>query len=1363
MEYKREYYLGLDMGTASVGWAVTDRNYNLLRAKGKDLWGIREFEEASPAVERRTHRIARRRREREKVRIGMLKDYFSDAITAVDANFFERLENSKYDINDKDESVRTPNGIFNDNNYTDKEYYKEFPTIFHLRKKLIEEKKPQDVRLVYLALLNMFKHRGHFLNMSLGTEVNENNIKSAYGWFCECVEEILEDKEFLQLEDSTALEEILSKRDISRMEKAQRVVELLHFHSKDKCEMALAKGICGLKMDLTQIYKDDALLQDGGKLELCFSDFNYEEKEQEALDILGEEKFELIRAMKNLYDVGSLSGIMKGHAYLSQARVAEYDKHKEDLIVLKRVFRKYVSPKQYQRFFRKMEEGTYSAYVNSTNVDKKQRRDVKGRTKEDLYKTIKEIIKCMPQEDEDVVYIKKEMECDNFLLKQLTASNGVIPNQIHVKEMKKILNNAEEYLPFLLEKDDSGLTVSERILKLFSFVIPYYIGPVSEESEKHGGNGWVVRREQGQVLPWNIETKIDMKETSERFIERMVRKCTYISGETALPKASLLYERFCVLNEINNIRVYGEKIPVELKQDIYTELFEKGKRVKRKQIEKYLIARGVLKEEELDQLTGIDIEIHSSLSSYGKFKEVLGEEHMKQDQYKNMVEDIIRWCTVYGEAKRYLKERMEEKYKDILDDTQIKRILGFKLSDWGNLSKVFLQLSGVDKATGEVRPLIRSLWETNDNLMELLSADKYTYIEELESMQENVYKTLSEITVEDLDELYFSAPVKRMVWQTLLIIKELEKVLGCPPKRIFVEMIRNEQKEKRRTTSRKQQFLDLYKNIKGEATDWKTVIEKADGDGTLRSKKMYLYLTQKGRCMYTGNPIDLDALFNNNLYDIDHIYPRHFVKDDNLENNLVLVEKEKNAHKKDIYPLEKTIFDSQIAWWRELHHQKLISDEKFKRLTGRNSFSEEQLAGFIARQLVETSQGTKGVSTILKEVMPDATTIVYAKAANVSEFRQKYDLMKTRLVNDCHHANDAYLNIVVGNAYYVKFTQNPMNFIVKEYGRDKKKYNYNLSRMFEKDIVRENETAWVATKKEGDITGTIATVKKVMAKTTPLLTRLSFEGHGGIAEQTLYSAKKAAGIGYIPLKASDEKMQTVTKYGGFCSVTIAYYALVEHEGKKGKRIRTLEAIPVYMKEKIEKDSDALRKYCEETLNLCNPDIRVAKIKLQSMFRINGYPVHLTGKTGNQLYLRNAVQIYLSQEWMNYIKKLENYLQKGTFGDEISKEKNIELYDILLAKHQTDIIRHRMNPILDKLVSGREKFEKIDIEKQSTVLSEILKSTQIGAGKCNLANIGGSPNTGILIVNKKISGLSECRLMNQSVTGLYEKTVDLLTV
>lgn len=34
----KKYYLGLDIGTNSVGWAVTDENYNLYKYAGKRMW-----------------------------------------------------------------------------------------------------------------------------------------------------------------------------------------------------------------------------------------------------------------------------------------------------------------------------------------------------------------------------------------------------------------------------------------------------------------------------------------------------------------------------------------------------------------------------------------------------------------------------------------------------------------------------------------------------------------------------------------------------------------------------------------------------------------------------------------------------------------------------------------------------------------------------------------------------------------------------------------------------------------------------------------------------------------------------------------------------------------------------------------------------------------------------------------------------------------------------------------------------------------------------------------------------------------------------------------------------------------------------
>ena len=60
----QEYYLGLDIGTDSVGWAVTDLQYKILKKNGKALWGPRLFPEANTAADRRANRIARRRIER---------------------------------------------------------------------------------------------------------------------------------------------------------------------------------------------------------------------------------------------------------------------------------------------------------------------------------------------------------------------------------------------------------------------------------------------------------------------------------------------------------------------------------------------------------------------------------------------------------------------------------------------------------------------------------------------------------------------------------------------------------------------------------------------------------------------------------------------------------------------------------------------------------------------------------------------------------------------------------------------------------------------------------------------------------------------------------------------------------------------------------------------------------------------------------------------------------------------------------------------------------------------------------------------------------------------------------------------------
>ena len=1354
-----EYYLGLDMGTGSVGWAVTDPEYHLLRRKGKDLWGVRLFKTAETSAPRRQSRVSRRRLQREKARIGYLQEIFADEIEKVDPGFYQRLEDSKYFPEDKTE--QQPFALFAGKDYNDKDYYQKYPTIFHLRKELLDSTEPHDVRLVYLALLNLYKHRGHFLNNTMqGDGIEE--MCSLYERFRISARDVL-NVEFPAMEDTGAFEEILASRDYTNTEKKERLLDLFGWKKTDKQQAEILALLCGLKGTLSKIYVDKIFDEEAKKIAVSFREGDFDEISATVESLLDEEEYELFLCMKQVHDAGLLANIMKGKngtcKYLSYARVELYEKHHEDLVRLKQLVKSY-SMEEYTKLFRIMEDNNYSAYVGSVNSKKAQvRRNAKCK-EEDFWKNLRKIVE-KTQDCEDKTYILQELDKGTFLPKQLTASNGVIPNQVHAAEMKQILQNAEQYLPFLKEKDESGLTASERVLKMFSFQIPYYVGSLygGMGSNPYSKNSWSIRKESGKIYPWNFEQKINVEESAEEFIKRMVKHCTYLSGEQVLPKNSLLYERYMVLNELNNLRINGERISVELKQELYENLFRTGKKVTATKIEKFLKNNGYVEKSAEVELSGIDGDFTNRLSNYAKFCEIFGVEHLTYEQ-EQMAEQIIQWETVYGDSKKFLRKKIRDIYGEQLTAEQLKRIEGLKLSDWGRLSRELLETEGADRATGEILTVIQRMWKENKNLMELIASNQqYTYKEAIEEKQQKVRESLQEIEYEDLDGLYLSAPVKRMTWQTILILKELVKVMGCEPKKIFVEMARDADAEKKRTVSRKKKLLEKYKYCKKEEAELFEHLNE-ESDASLRRKKLYLYYMQKGRCMYTGERIELADLGNDNLYDIDHIYPRHFVKDDSLENNLVLVKKEKNAHKSDSYPLEKEIRNSRAGFWKSLEHGGFISAEKLRRLMRTEEFRDEERAGFISRQLVETRQGTKVIADLFGRGFEN-TQIVYVKAGNVSDFRHKFDLLKCRSVNDFHHAQDAYLNVVVGNVYDTKFTRNPYNFI-QEYKKDPKKYAYNMDKMFEKSVVRNGVVAWDVEKDKS-----IGNVKAMMRKNTPLVTFMNYEEHGAISDLNPISAKKVAsanGVGYMPMKATEARLKQTERYGGYGSIKGAYFILVEHEKGK-KKVRTIEQIPIYLTNMLKTKED-LKRYCAEKLGYKNPSVRMEKIKIYSLIQVDGFQLYLTGRSKDDLRVCSATQMILDKESNDYIRNLEKVSKDKDALIEnqiVTRDKNIRLYRILKEKHLNGIFAKRPVSMGERLEKGEGIFETIDVEKQVEVLLQILKLSSRENTGINLSQIKDKTQVGKSSISKKITLRNQVILINQSVTGLYKSKIDLLTV
>ncbi|MCI8770555.1 MAG: type II CRISPR RNA-guided endonuclease Cas9 [Lachnospiraceae bacterium] len=1346
---KEEYYLGLDIGTGSIGWAVTDKNYEIIKKHGKALWGIRLFESANTAEERRNFRSARRRTERNKNRIALLQEIFAEEISKKDPGFFQRMKESRYYPEDKRDqngnALELPYALFADIGFTDADFYKKFPTIYHLRYALIKqpEAKP-DIRLIYLAIHHIIKHRGHFLFE--GKKMSEvTDFSNAVQILAECAEA---NNIILSLDDNKiqSMEEILKRRDKNRTEKKKQLCDLIA--DNDKQKKALAGLLAGCQIKLSELFADKSL-EEEEQNKLSFSDSKYEDNISQIESFLAD-RFLLMVAAKAIYDWSVLSDILGTATYLSEAKMEIYNKHKLDLDKLKNLLK--TDSSVYHRVFGIPEtekETNYSAYIGMVKKNGKKQSIKNCPNKEEFYSFLRKILNnfSCPEEDKQIVdELLAEIDNGTLFPKQSIRDNGVIPYQLHERELIKILENAASYYPFLMNKDSNGYTQIEKIRSIFRFRIPYYVGPINTYHQDQGGNSWAVRKDAlGKVYPWNFTEKIDEELSAEKFIRRMTNKCTYLIGEDVLPKESLLYAKFCVLNELNNLRIDGELAPVWVKQKIYTDVFQYNRNVTGKKLKNYMIKEGIITKEQ--ELSGFDQNFKSSLKAYHDIKQIAGEIPLSKIEQ----EDIIKDITLFADSQKMLKRRLKQKYP-ILSDKQISQLAEKKYKGWGRLSRTFLEdLESVNVETGELYNIITALWETNDNLMQLLSK-KYQFSDEIEK-RNSQFTSKSEITYEDIQELYVSPAVKRPIWQTFKIVRELEQIMGCAPVRIFVEMAREPGQKGERKISRKAKLQDLYRNCKKEAPElYNTLSQKNDNE--LRSDKLYLYYTQMGRCMYSNEVIDLEDLFTNR-YDIDHIYPQSKVMDDSLDNR-VLVKRELNSNKTDVFPVPIDYVNTSKGLWTALLQKNLITKEKYHRLTRREPLNEGELAGFIARQLVETRQSTKAVTQLLKKNYPD-TEIIYAKAKAISNFRLKFDLIKVRDINDYHHAKDAYLNIVVGNAYYVKFTKDAAWFVKNNPGR-----TYNLKKMFEQDTIkRGSEVAWVPGEN-----GTITTIKKWMHKNNILFTRKSYNGKGKLFDQQLLKKGK----GQVPIKTEkrDTRLTSIEKYGGYNSASGAYFILVESEDKKGNLIQSIKHVPIYLSKKLESSPEYMLQYCRDEFGLKNPKILLANIKIDTLLDIDGFQAHLSGRSGKQLILKNANQFVIQNNIAAAIKKVIQFCtdykinKNAVISDkmDLSEEDLQNIYQEFQHKLENTIYGKHLTEQIKTLKNGKEKFKLLTKEEKCLVLYEILHLFQCQSTTANLSLIGGPKSAGIIRLNNNISKLNHICIIHQSITGFYEQVIDL---
>lgn len=514
-----------------------------------------------------------------------------------------------------------------------------------------------------------------------------------------------------------------------------------------------------------------------------------------------------------------------------------------------------------------------------------------------------------------------------------------------------------------------------------------------------------------------------------------------------------------------------------------------------------------------------------------------------------------------------------------------------------------------------------------------------------------------------------------------------------------------------------------------------------------------------GKCAYTGNPIDLEQLMQgSHRWDRDHIYPQSKIKDDSLD-NLVLVERVENA-KKDNGMISESIQKKMRPVWKAWLRTGFISKSKYDRLIRREDFSDDELAGFVNRQLVETRQTTKIVSEVFEKLYPDSK-VVRVKAGLVSDFRKSpLNILKSRRINDYHHAADAYLNIVVGNVYDTKFTSNPTNWVKKH--RDE---NWSINKVFYYDV----KNAWKAPdtivgpdgkkhavkNEKGDIyTGSIDTVRNIVKYKRPLYTEYTYCATGQLFDETL---QPSSDKNLVPLK----KGLDTKKYGGYTSANTSYFALIEFDGKKkGERVKNIIGVPIYIDNMLANDSEAFLKYCTDVKGLSNVKVLKEKIKKNALIVADGFPMRIRGENEITCSLKGNLQPIFNEKNSNTIRAIEKWIGNNKENsisethDSITEEGLIHLYDTLIEKHK-GLYRNRPANQLKVLISGKSEFDNLTLENKSVVLNNILTLLRCDAeSKTDLRLIGGSPNAGNMAINKNTLGKKTLYIINQSVTGLF---------
>lgn len=1322
---KKDYTIGLDIGTNSVGYTVITDDYKLIAKKmkvfgntdkktiKKNFWGVRLFDSGETAQETRMKRTSRRRTSRRKNRLCYIQELFKPEIDKFDSNFFYRLNESFLTEEDAKFDKHPIFGTLEE----EVSFHQKFPTIYHLRKYLADTDEQADLRFVYLAIAHIVKYRGNFL---IEGELNTENhsVKELSKNFIQIYNQALNNLEDFQEVDKSV---DFSNELVAQLSKTERMENVLKLFPNEKGTGTLAQFIrliVGNQANFKKVFQ----LEEDHKIQ--FSEDDYEENLENLLAIIGDEYSDVFVIAQKLYQAVLLAGILtvgeeKTKARLSAAMIKRYEDHAEDLKALK-LFVREKMPDRYKEVFNDVDKDGYAGYID-------------GKTKEEqFYKYLKNLLSNVDGSE----YFLQKIDQENFLRKQRTYDNGVIPHQIHAEELNAIIRRQEKYYPFLKENH-------KKIEQIFKVRIPYYVGPLAKNKEQSRFS-WNIRNTDDAVRPWNLDEVINKDASAIAFIERMTIKDIYL-GENVLPRHSLMYEKFTIFNELTKVtysddRGVYQKFSASEKKDIFNKLFKQDRKITRKKLENYLVNELAITS---PTVKGIEEQFNANFGTYldlKKFDELAP--YLDNEEFQDVLEEIVKILTVF-EDRMMIQNQLAQLPLELSPKT-IKSLSRKKYTGWGRLSAKLID--GIkDKQTGKtiLDFLIEDETDSiliNRNFMQLINDDNLTYkkiIEDNQPFQEKM-------SVEDIVmNLSGSPAIKKGILQSLKIVDELVKIMGYNPKNIVVEMARENQTTGRGKLNSKPRLKGIENGLKAFSDS--ALKENPTDNRQLQNDRLYLYYLQNGKDMYTGKALDIDHLSD---YDVDHIIPQSFITDNSIDNR-VLTTSKANRGKLDNVPSEEVVSKME-NFWRKLLKEKLISERKFANLTKRK-LTDNDKAGFISRQLVETRQITKNVANILdSRFNTDSSNrevqVITLKSSLVSEFRKTFHLFKVREINDLHHAHDAYLNAVVAISLLKVYPQLKPEFVYGEYGKNsiheknkatvKKQIYSNIMRFFSKEEVMCNEDGEILWNKKQ----AIAQITKTLGKHQVNVVKKVEVQKGGFYDQNILKKGKYKKIYDIKRNLSGEK------YGGYVKPTNSLSIILKEKKKK-----KILGITILDKQKYDENP---KQFLDEK-GFKNAEL-ISKLRKYTLYETKDGTMRMVSSEKEAL---KANQLILSNELTTMVYHIKEYKNKESSISKAFIESNLDL----LKKLSTELIEFAVKYIKKPLVIEEIK-QMVDhcSDKNNLELAESLFNMLffIHAGSSTEFVFMGKKISRDRLRYQSISDVFNAEIIHQSVTGLYETRISL---